>query len=110
MVAPAWFTAMALMPAAAVASALIVGSPRWLVAATTTMVVWATILGVLGLASFGLPLILVAFLAYRILPACADGQLGRPDQTWVRRMTVVSGLVGLAFAFAALLTTGVLEV
>ena len=46
------------------------------------MAVWATVLGVLGMVSLiGLPLILEGALTSQLIPAGADGQHGRPNQS-----------------------------
>jgi hypothetical protein len=79
---PVWFIGMALIPAGPMAVGLIGRSPRRLVAAPATMAVWATVLGVLGMVSLiGLPLILEGALTSQLIPACADGQHGRPNQS-----------------------------
>lgn len=102
---PGWFVAMALIPAAGMVIGLRGKSPRWLVVATATLASWGAILGVLGLVSLiGAPLILVGALAYQLIPALADGQQGRPDRAWARRRILVCFVVGLVFAFAALVT------
>jgi hypothetical protein len=98
---PGLFISMALIPAFAVALALRRGSPRWLAAAVCLLASWAAILGVVGLASIGLPLLLVSFLTYRTIPACADGREGRPDRRWSRRALGASLVLGLAYALAA---------
>src|SRR5487761_110566 len=77
---PAGLIAMALIPAGAVALGVIGRSPRQLVGATTLLAAWATILGLLGLLSLGLPLIFVAALAYRVASNYADGKEGRPNR------------------------------
>ncbi len=103
---PGWYLALALIPAGLMAIALRGRSPRALVVATSILATWAAILGVLGLVSLiGAPLLLVGAVAYQALPTLADGEQGRPDWGWGRRVLVLSGLLGLLVAFVALVTT-----
>jgi hypothetical protein len=100
------FTSMALIPAILVAVALRRPSPRGLAAAIVLLAAWSTILGILGLVSLiGLPLLLVGFLAFRTIPACADGREGRPDRRWSGRVLAVSLTLGLACALVAIVGT-----
>lgn len=101
---PAGLMAMALIPAAAVALCSMGRSPRRLVAAIMAMASWATILGVVGLLSVGLPLIGIAFLAYRLAHRYADGQAGRPTLTWARWAAAISAIAGIALATLLLST------
>ncbi|MGC1184480.1 MAG: hypothetical protein WBA31_04915 [Candidatus Dormiibacterota bacterium] len=100
------FISMALIPALLMAAALRGGSPKRLAGATVVLAVWSTILGVLGLVSLiGLPLLLVALLAFRTIPACADGRQGRPDRRWSRRVLVASLVLGLGYALLAIVVS-----
>jgi hypothetical protein len=97
---------LALIPAGLMVIALQGRSPRALVVATSILATWAALLGVLGLVSLsGAPLLVVGAVAYLALPTLADGEQGRPDWGWARRVLVLSGLLGLLVAFVALLTT-----
>jgi hypothetical protein len=100
------FTSMALIPAILLAVALRQRSPRGLAAAVVLLAAWSTILGVVGLVSLiGLPLLVVGFLAFRTVPACADGREGRPDRRWSRRVLAVSLALGLAYTLVAIVAT-----
>jgi hypothetical protein len=100
------FLCMALVPAAALVFALRGRSPETLVVALTTLGTWAAILGVLGLVTIvGLPMLLVAALAYLLTRRYADGKQGRPDGGWALRAGLITGGVGLAVGLMGLVIT-----
>lgn len=100
------FISMALIPALLMAAALRGRSPKGLAGATVVLAAWSTILGVLGLVSLiGLPLLLVGVLAFRTIPACADGRQGRPDRRWSGRVLGLSLVLGFCYALLAIVAS-----